>query len=242
MEEVTMVTAVEVRSTSTQTVPWAPTPELTLDVTRDSSRRLGQYMTDIRCLRATVRGQLKSHLRMPTTESASMKVNITFLSTPLMAWKMPYGKDSFEWHSTRTRMESVHVGLLQSPRKLNETLDMGKNMQYGNGSCKLAVPEKGVARSIISYAPTFEVWHKAQIDGTMESVLSGFLVILDESGEMRTPPNHSWTDAEEADIKLVMMENLRKMASWEWPLSEMFLEHLDEWEAAQVQELEAEGM
>ena len=73
-------------------------------------------------------------------------------------------------------------------------------------------------------------------------MLSGFLVILDESGEMRTPPNHSWTDAEEADIKLVMMENLRKMASWEWPLSEMFLEHLDEWEAAQVQELEAEGM
>ena len=241
MEDVTMVTVVKTTNTSTQTDPWvAPAPEMTLEVTRDSSRRLGQYMTDIRCLRATVRDQLKSHLRMPTTESACMKVNISFLSTPLMAWKMLYGKDSFEWHSTRTKTESTHVGLLQSPRKLNQTLDLGKNMQYGNGSCKLVVPEKGVAKSIISYAPTFQVWHKAKADGTMESVLSGFLVILDESGEMRKPPDQAWTDAEEAGIKQVLMENLRKMSSWEWPLSPMFEEHLDAWEAAQVQELEAE--
>jgi hypothetical protein len=30
------------------------------------------------------------------------------------------------------------------------------------------------------------------------------------------------------------------MSSWEWPLSPMFEEHLDAWEAVQVQELEAE--
>ena len=214
----------------------------TLDSTRQQARTHGQFITDARCLRATVKSELKTHLRMPSTQSATMHVTVAFHAIPLMAWKMLFPKGSFEWHSERTQLKSTHVGLIMCPFKLNNILDLGTVITYGKGSTKLMVGAdgKGAARSMLGYAPPFKVWHQACADDTMQSMLSCYMVILDESGELRTPPDHAYTDAEELAIKSVMMENLKKYSDWEFPLSDMFLEHLDDWEQALAEDLERE--
>ena len=203
-----------------------------LEATRAQARHHGQFLTDARVLRASVRTLMKSHLRMPGTTTAAMELRLDFSSLPLMAWRMLFEQDSFEWHSQRGPTKSTHVGIIRSPRQLNSLLDMGRQIEFGIGSCRLVVPPGTgqVGRSVIGYVPTFQLWHQALSDGTMTSVLTAFLVILDESGEMRTPPNHAFTDEEELEIKTVFMENVRLMEDLEWPLSERFQMHLEEWE------------
>ena len=213
----------------------------TIDSTRENARKLGQFTTDARCLRATVKDCLKAHLRMPSSANASMQVTMPFSAIPLMAWKMLYPKGIIEWHSERTKDKSTHVGLILCPQVLNTALDLGTMMYYGKGCTKLVVPpDGGAARSMIGYAPPFKIWHQASANGTMQSMLSAYLVILDESGEMRTPPNHAYTDQEELAIKAVMIENLKKFSDWDFPMSDMLAEHLDAWETAEAEQLRRE--
>ena len=207
---------------------------MSLEETRLQARHHGQFITDARVLRATVRAQLKSHLRMPGGDNASMKIILEYHSIPMMAWRMLFRANSVEWHSRRDSKKSTHTGLIKSPRLLNTLLNMGAAFQYGMGACRLVVaPSSGATgRSVIAFVPMLQIWHESTSDGAMQSMLTCFLVVIDESGEMRTPPNNVFTDAEEIDIKTVLMENIRVMSDLEWPLSEVFLEHLDVWEAA----------
>jgi len=70
----------------------------------------------------------------------------------------------------------------------------------------------------------------------MESMLSANLVILDESGELRTPPSQPYTDVEETTIKTVLMQQLRRMLDKGWPISATFEQFLDDWEQATEEE------
>lgn len=63
----------------------------------------------------------------------------------------------------------------------------------------------------------------------MESVLSLKLVILDESGELRTPPNQTYTDEELESLRFAMMTQLQEMAHKGIPLSPMFESLLVRW-------------
>lgn len=94
-----------------------------------------------------------------------------------------------------------------------------------------------VGRSLLAYMPPFQVWCKTDAEsGAVMSILTGWIVILDESGELRTPPNHTYTDEEEDLIQTTLRGNLERMRSSEMALSPTFLRLLGQTaEAAEVE-------
>ena len=213
----------------------------TLAEIRGLAKRCGHYTTDIHCLRATLRRELQTHLKMPSSVNPSLEVNIPFKAVPLAAWKMLFGS-AVQWHERKTKTVYTFTGLITDPKVLNSTkaLDLQEIVPYCLDMCKLVFPSSSrEARSMLSYAPAFTIWHQTKSDGTMESMISCKMIILDESGETRTPSG-AWTDEEETAIKAVMMEQLRLMVDIEWPISEMMEEYLVNWELGQTDGVSSE--
>ena len=83
----------------------------------------------------------------------------------------------------------TETGFVRSMERLNNLITMPEAM-FGVGCCKLVLPpDARVGRAILSFAPTWQVW--CSVDPATlacQAVLSGWLVVLEESGQLRTPP------------------------------------------------------
>lgn len=171
-------------STATQTV--SP-PQVSTAVGADADLP-GIYFSEMGMLKATVRAELANVLKMPKSLTSSMKIELNFKAIPFSAMVR-----LFSGAETHTSPEgNVMVGLIRCMELLNDSMHMEEVLQNGMGCCKLVVPESAlVGRSVLSFAPTWQIWSKASESGALETIISGFLVILDESGEMRTPPDHT---------------------------------------------------
>ena len=207
-----------------------------LRLVRHHASTYQQYLTDRRCLLASVKKLLATHLRMPGGPSAThatLQVTIPFHTIPLAGWKALFPQNTMEWHVDVKPQKVTSVGLIMDPWKVmsHSVLDLTARLEHAIGCCKAVVPPKGEVKSVLAYTPPFKLWHQAAKNGEMESILSANVCILDESGELRTPPNHVYTDAEELSIKTVMMEQVQKMADAEYPLSATFEAFLERWHA-----------
>jgi hypothetical protein len=178
--------------------------------------------------------ELGNRLKMPNSLEAHMEMKVDFPGITATGWRTIF--PSFEWHVSEDL--STQVGLMLNPAGLNQALSMNVVNLEAVGCSKLVLPATAlVGRSVLAYAPPFKVWCKEDAEsGAVLSILTGFLVILDESGELRTPPNHSYTDEEETLIQETLRENVEKMRSSEMPISPLFLRLLGHpQEAAEVQ-------
>ena len=130
---------------------------------------------------------------------------------------------------------STETTLVRSMEQLNRLVVMDRELDHGRGCCKLVLPaDARVGRAILAFAPVWQVWCKQDPESlAYHSVISGWLVVLDESGELRTPPNHSYSDAEESSIQQVLRANLRWMVEEDWAVSPTFLRLLGMEERAQ---------
>ena len=145
-------------------------------------------MSMLSMLRATVYAELGGVLKMPKSTTASMKIELSFKAIPYEAMLA-----IFPSAETLVSPEgNVTIGLIRSMATLNTEMNMESVLVHGKGCCKLAIPETAlVGRSVLSFAPTWQIWSRTAQSGALETMLSGFLVILDESGELRNPPNHT---------------------------------------------------
>jgi hypothetical protein len=177
--------------------------------------------------------QLGSRLKMPNSLEAHMEVKVEVPGIPACGWRTIF--PSFQWHVSEDSL--TEVGMTLEPTVLNQALSMATCSPQAVGCSKLVLPATAlVGRSLLAYVPPFQVWCKREAEsGAMQSILTGYMVILDESGELRTPPNKVYTDAEENLIQEVLRDNLEKMRIGELPLSPTFLRLLGhDQEAAEV--------
>ena len=147
------------------------------------------FISSTSMLRATVYSELANYLRMPKSETSAMQIELSFKAIPYAAMLQVF--PAAETHISPDRQ--VTIGLIRSMEVLNHEMKMETVLPHcGMGCCKLVLPETAlVGRSVLSFAPTWQIWSKTHPSGVLETMLSGFLVILDESGEMRTPPDHT---------------------------------------------------
>ena len=99
--------------------------------------------------------------------------------------------------------------------KLNSMLEMDELLDHGLGCGKLVMPAGArVGRTLLSFAPPMQIWcQEKRGSKVLQVVITAWLVLLDESGELRSPPNHTYTDAEETSIQAVLRANLLRMAA-----------------------------
>ena len=170
----------------TQTDPLPQkTPPTTTTVGSDATVP-GIYISTVQMLTATVHAELACVLRMPKSDTSSMIIELTFKAIPYEAMLQVF--PSCETHHSPDG--AVTTGLIRSMGTLDSTIKMEQNMAHGLGCCKLVLPDTAlVGRSILAFAPTFQIWTKVTEFGALETMLSCYLVILDESGELREPPN-----------------------------------------------------
>ena len=146
------------------------------------------FISEVSMLRATVYAELSNVLRMPKSETSSMVIELSFKGIPYQAMLQIFS--TAETH--KSPEGDVTTGLIRSMAQLNQEIQMETVLAQGMGCCKLVLPGDAlVGRSVLSFAPTWTIWSKTAPSGAVETILSGFLVILDESGMMRTPPNHT---------------------------------------------------
>ena len=173
------------KSTQTEVSPPQMTTRASVGV---DATQPGMFFSMVSMLKATVYAELATHLRMPNSERAAMQIEITFKAVPYDALLAIF-PEAETHHSPDGR---VTTGLVRSMYSLNTQLEMESVIPHGKGCCKLVLPDSAlVGRSILSFTPTWQIWSKISETGALETLLSGYLVILDESGEMRTPPNHT---------------------------------------------------
>ena len=221
------------RSVASQTGPMRHT--LTLPQLTRVANQAEHFLTSTSSMRSTLYRELGSRLKMPNSLEAHMAVKVDFPGIPATGWKELF--PSLEWHLSEDG--ATEVGMTLDPDILNQALSMERCSHYGLGCCKLVLPGSAlVGRSCLAFVPPFQVWCNSETEsGALQSILTAYLVILDESGELRTPPNHTYTDAEENLIQDVIRGNLEKMRHSEQPLSPMFLRLLGHpQEAAEVEE------
>ena len=228
------------RNAQTQTGPMTHT--LTLSQLEKVAEKAQQFLTSSSSLRSTMYRELGNRLKMPNSMEAHMAVKVEFPGIPASGWKSLFPK--LEWHLSPDGL--TEVGVTLSPQVLNQALSMERIHAQAIGCCKLALPATAlVGKSVLAFMPPFQVWCQtdAAESGSLQSILTAYLVILDESGELRTPPNHTYSDSEETLIQEVLRANLERMRGQEMPLSPTFLRLLGHHqEADEVQEAIEEKM
>ena len=119
----------------------------------------------------------------------------------------------------------TETGLVRSMAKLNSMLEMDELLDHGLGCGKLVMPAGArVGRTLLSFAPPMQIrCQEKRGSKVLQVVITAWLVLLDESGELRSPPNHTYTDAEETSIQAVLRANLLRMAQEEWAITPNFL-------------------
>ena len=147
----------------------------------------GIFFSQISMLSATVYTELGNVLRMPRSTTASMVIELAFKAIPYEAMIQLF--PGSETHQAPTG--NVTTGLTRSMYALNDQIQMENVLVHGKGCCKLVLPDAAlVGRSILSFAPTLTIWSKTADSGALETILTCFLVIMDEGGSLRTPPDH----------------------------------------------------
>jgi len=69
---------------------------------------------------------------------------------------------------------AVTTGLIRSMQQLNETIVMEQSIPHGKGACKLVLPDTAlVGRSILSFAPTWQLWSGTSEDGSLRTMITG---------------------------------------------------------------------
>lgn len=206
-----------------------------------NARALDHFVTERRSLLMTLKKLLRSHLKMPSMQNASLHVTIPFNTIPGSAWMGLFPATMMEWHQQKEAgAKNTFTGLMLDPMKvmLCKTLDLSELMSNAMGPCKAVVSPSGSgAQTILSYVPPIQLWHQARnYDGTMESMISLFMIILDESGEMRTPPNHTYTDEETTAVKDAVLTQANHMYLSNVPLSPLFEQLIEDWELVKLKQ------
>ena len=225
--------AVATRATQTESALALGTPQQQLAA---RAAALDYFVAPLSSLRSTLRGLMRQVLRMPSSAEAAMDVRLELQGIPASAFRCVYPEAV--WLTSPDG--SVETGLVRSMTTLNNMISMEHDLEHGLGCCKLVLPaEARVGRAIIAFAPTWQVWCRQDPETlACRAVISSWMVILDESGELRTPPNHTWTDSDESSIQGVLRSNLAQMVEEDWAVSPNFLRLLGQEEkAAEVQEL-----
>lgn len=208
---------------------------------------LGYFVTEKRSLLMTLKKHLRTHLKMPSMQNATMHITIPFSTIPVNAWMALFPSSMMEWHQQQENMKNTFTGLMLDPMKVMTcpTLDLSTVMDNAHGPCKavLQSSSNSGAQSVLSYVPPVQLWHQARSDGTMESMVSLFMVVLDESGELRTPPNQAYTDPEISAIReAVLYQTNQLQLLRNVTLSPHFEQLLEDWELLKLRDcMQEEG-
>ena len=224
------------REASTQTDRY--TPSLSTNEITEMLARFHLSVISRQTVRQTLYRELANRLKMPCSLTAEMRVVMDFPGIPAPAWKMVFPPPTTEWMTSEDG--ETQTGLLLSMAELNNTIDMKMRLACNHviGCTRLHLPPSAqVGKTLISLAPPLQIWIKKEPDGAVSSMVTCWIVLLDESGDLRTPPNHPYSDEEEELIQETLRENLKTMILKDWPLSPTFLKLLGEsTKAAEVEE------
>ena len=202
----------------------AYTPSLTTEQMTETLSRYHLSVISARTLRATLCRELATRMKIPNSLNAEMKLVMDFPGISATAWRTVFPEGNSTWMTSPDGQ--TETGLILSMAELNSALKMEKYLEdkWGMGCTRLHLPATGyVARTLISFSPPWQIWSRKEEDGAISSIITCWMVLLDESGELRTPPNHTYTDAEETQIQATLRANLTEMMEKSAPLSPTFL-------------------
>jgi hypothetical protein len=176
-----------------------------------------------RTLRASLYRELANRMKIPNSLTADMQIRVEFPGVPPGAWKTVFPEPRTQWLTSPDG--ATQTGLILSMSDLNLALRMENRItDTGLGCTRLHSPPTAfVSRTLISFTPPMQIWCKTEEDGAVSSMMTCWMVLLDESGELRAPPNHTYSDEEEDLIQTTCRTNLRTMMEMDWALSPMFL-------------------
>ena len=209
-------------------MPLLRAPAPTLGLLHANAKYLGQVCFPLAQIVATMKDNANKMLRMPKA-AASMVMEIAYPMVPFCALVA-----AFPSAEIFPEKDGVQVALIRSMTGLWTDLELDDAAAHGKGCTRLVIADQEMCgRSLLSFTPVARLRTVTSKSGVVVTTLTCPFCILDESGELRTPKDKTYTDAETTEIiEFLCQYSLTPMYQEDWAISPLFLRLIGETDKA----------